>query len=232
MKLYIRMKGTLSFVLLLNFLGIIILLVFPSKIFAQVIFSDSFDEVNPTQWTSSAYNFPITGWVIQSGMYGYPLPLVTTTNSYPTIWDYANKNISYEVDLIEVYGGVNKNILVKYVDDYNFINVHSNNEGTHLVGYVNTDQVAYFSYFYPKTLSNGELHHYKIDIIDNTITVYIDNELIFDHLEDPIMFENWRIGLRTSVGTKTWFDNLIVTQLDTTASKTVFAPGLMGSWNE
>jgi pimeloyl-ACP methyl ester carboxylesterase len=209
-----------------------ILFISPTKVVGQVIFIDGFNEVSPILWKASSNNLPTTGWVIENGMYGYPLPSVITTNSYPMNWDNTKKNISYEVDLLEVGGGVNKNILIKYVDDNNFVNVHSNGDGTYLAGYVDTDQKTYFSYFYPKILSNGEVHHYKIDISDNKITVYIDNELVFDHIEDTIMFPNWRIGLRTSIGSEAWFDNVIVTNLDTPLiTKTVFAPGLMGSWN-
>lgn len=227
-----RLKTKSSFILFSFATAIIALFAFPANVFAQTIFSDSFDEVTPTQWTSSSKYSTATNWIIQNGMYGYPLPNVITSNSYPTNWNYDDKNISYEVDLLESGYGVNKNILIKYVDDNNFVNVHSNGDGTYLSGYVNTDQVVYFSYFYPKILTNDQVHHYKIDIFDNKITVYIDDELIFDHLEDTIMFPNWRIGLRTSIGAETWFDNIRVTSLDIPQiTKTIFAPGLMASWN-
>lgn len=74
----------------------------------------------------------------------------------------------------------------------------------------------------PRTLSNGITYHFTLILKDNRITFYVDNQLIFDERDDDFSSSHGKFGLKAGTGTvfptKVRFDNIVVTELDSTSS--------------
>jgi murein DD-endopeptidase MepM/ murein hydrolase activator NlpD len=208
-----KISKLLTFLFLLTIM--LLLLRSTSNVKASgILFEDDFNNTSngaiPEKWQSTN-----SGWVAQEGRYGVANS-GTVSNSFPKnlYWDFSKKNIKYEVDL-EQTQGQDKNVLIKYVDNTNFIEVHTNNGGTYLEKYVSGSSSAYFSHYSPTFLNSG-IHHYKILINNLNITVYIDDNLIFNNINDNgPAFDYWKIGLRTGAGVTVWYDNVLVTELET-----------------
>ncbi len=213
-KLVILHKTKIRLIISSITLVIISLFVFAPKIYAATLFEDNFDSGNANKWIV----FGDLGWNVQNGQYGIHLdPGLSNTVPDNTNWNYNWTQIVYTVDLTG-NAGVDKNILLKFHDTSNFIELHANDHGIYLDKAVN--QGGANLGFTPTILQNGITYHFKSEINNDKIKVYLDNNLIFDVTETNPVITNWKIGLRAGTGatspTEVWFDNVVVTDLPVT----------------
>lgn len=200
---------------------LILIFLFAYKVSAQVIlFSDDFNDGDANGWQEIGS----PGWSVQNGEYGILLsPGLSNAVPSDSVWQYSWTNIEYKVDLRETHG-VDKNILLKFKDTSNFIEIHGNDRGIFLekASTIGGNGILAFS---DRILDNNIIYHFKIKIINNSrIKVYLDDNLLFDVGETAPLFTNWKIGLRAGTGgsssTEVWFDNVAVTSLEPTPSPT------------
>lgn len=207
----------LKIFVLLHFI-ILILLFSPKEANAQ-LFSDNFNDGDAAGW--DVIGSP--GWNVQGGQYGiYLNPGLSNTLPSNSSWNNSWKNIVFEVDLRGV-SGTDKNILVKFKDTNNFVEIH------HTGGNIFLEKASTSggggildSVFFP--LSNGASYHFRIEIKNDNIKVFIDNNLMLEANDSMPMFDIWKIGLRAGTGavspTEVWFDNVVVTELPGNATST------------
>ncbi|MBI3443286.1 M23 family metallopeptidase [Candidatus Woesebacteria bacterium] len=196
--------------------SIVTLLFLPSKTLGQgVLFSDDFNDGNANGW--DVIGSP--GWNVQNGQYGIFLN-PGLSNSVPAdfLWNFSWTNISYEVDLRGAQG-VDKNILVKFKDISNFIELHANDQGIVLEKASNQGGASILASS-SQLLSNGTPYHFKFEIANNSsIKVYMNGVLLFEVNETLPIINNWKIGLRAGTGgtpvVEVWFDNVVVSELST-----------------
>ncbi len=212
-------RGFLSQLIFLVVSFVLIALFGSSSVLAgAILFEDNFDDGDANGWLVSGS----PGWNVQGGTYGIFLnPGLSNTIPDNSLWNFAWTNISYEVDIVGS-AGVDKNILIKYIDPSNFIEIHSNGSGIFLEkasqsggsGILGSSNIS---------LLNNITYHFKFIIENNSkIKVYLDNQLIIDVNETEPLFTNWKVGLRAGTGgvpiTDVRFDNVIVKSLDPTPS--------------
>lgn len=202
---------------------------FSSKVSASVFFQDNFDSENASKWTTIGSS----GWNLLGGQYGiYLHPGLSNTIPVDSMWNTNWKDIIYEVDLIEKQG-VDKNILIKFKDTSNFIELHANDHGIVLEKASNSGGAGILASS-TMILNNNIKYHFKFEIKNNnSIKVFINNSLLFNVIETyPII--NWKIGLRAGTGgtpvVEVYFDNVVVRSLDD-LDPIVLLPGMGGSWN-
>ncbi len=219
----------------------IISLIYPTHFAsASMLLEDDFSGDNPEKWDT----FNSNSWSIQDGKYGLDNTFGSgVTNSFPKdqYWDHRWENISYEIDVVSV-SGLDKNVLVKYVDPQNFIEIHHSVHTLYLVKYSQSNGTQILG---STGLGNthGVTYKYKTILDGNNIKVYLNDNLLFDVVEPSPLFNSWRIGMRVG-NAEVWYDNVLVTSLDNTepdpdpdpqpdpeVSNVVLIPGFGGSWN-
>ena len=223
--------------LLTSTFALILLLFTPvTKVFASsILFQDDFNDGNSNGWDVIGDS----GWSVQNNEYGILLnPGLSNTVPDDSLWNYNWTNISFDVDLRGAQG-VDKNVLVKFKDTSNFIELHANDKGIFL------DKGASGGGVLASTntiLSNNVVYRFRFEIKDTgNIKVYKDSVLLFDVNERSPLITDWKIGLRAGTGgnriAEVWFDNVIVKTLDATPSpspiptRAVLVPGMGASWN-
>lgn len=175
---------------------------------ASTLFSDDFSAFDSEKWTATND----AAWHIENGQYGLN-NFGEVTNSVPSdqYWDYTWENISYSIDVRSV-SGFDKNVLVKFVDTSNFIEIHHSVHQLFLVKYSSAGGTQILG-----SMSLGNDHQvvykYRTEILGNSIKVYLNDTLIFDAVEPPPLFENWKIGMRMG-NAEVWYDNVVVSSLD------------------
>ncbi len=206
-------KPKFVYILLITSFIILASLFFTSKIQAQVIlFEDDFNGGNSAGWIVVGSS----GWQVVNGEYGILLnPGLSNTIPIDTLWNYNWKNIVYEADIRGV-SGVDKNILIKFKDSSNFVEVHANDHGIFLDKSSTSGEGGTLA-FSPTLLQNNITYHFKIEVDGQNIKVYINESLLFDIYDTLPMFDNWKIGLRAGTGatspTEVWFDNVSVKEI-------------------
>lgn len=210
-------------------LVILIVLLFPSRVLAQeIFFQDNFNEGNANKWEVVG-GF---GWKVVNGEYGVEEDH-SLTNTVPSDvnWDPNWTNIKYEVDL-RGETGTDKNILIKFKDTSNFIEIHHTFGDIYLtkvidgIGQTHLDIVHY-------PLLNGSTYEFSIDIKNNKdIKVYINDELVLEGAEPEPLMQDWKIGLRVGRSADVWYDNVKITSLDDSPQNPIILlPGYGGSYN-
>lgn len=192
----------------LSFTFLIFFVVSPSKTYANILFSDDFSDGDAANWLVSG----TPGWTVVDGQYGISLnPGLSNSYSDDSLWDYSWTNITYEVSLRGV-SGTDKNILVKFKDASNFLEIHHTNGILYLdrTGFPTLDSAAY-------PLVNGQTYTFKVDIENNQhIRVYIDDSAapVLEADDPEPRLEEWKVGLRVGTGSvspsQVWFDNVKV----------------------
>lgn len=204
-----------------------------SEIYATTLFEDNFEDGIPDGWV--VIGSP--GWNVQNDEYGIFLnPGLSNTVPDDSLWNFNWTNISYEVDL-RGEKGVDKNILVKFKDTSNFIELHANDRGIFLEKASSSGGAGILA-FSTRLLTNHIAYHFRFEVKNNSnIKVYLDGSLLFDVNETSPVFTNWKIGLRAGTGgtpiVEVWFDNVVVSELEAepTLTPLILLPGLGASWN-
>ncbi len=183
----------------------------PKNAYAEtILFQDNFDDGDAAGWSVIGSS----GWNVTNGEYGILLN-PGLSNSIPDSWDFSWTNISYDLDMRGIQG-VDRNILVKFVNTSNFIELHVNASGM-ILEKASTGGGGGILASNSLTLSNDVNYHFRFEISNNNgIRVYLNNSLIFDVTENTPL-TNWKVGLRAGTGgvpiTEVRFDNIIVKDL-------------------
>lgn len=227
-----RLSSRLYLIVTVMF-SILLFFVFPKHSYAQnIIFEDDF-ETGTHKWTTIISD----QWVIENGEYGvikqysYGRPSSLPSNEY---WKEEWVNYSFDVDIRPVEGE-DKNILLRYIDEANYISIHYNNRGFHLAQKQN-DSIVFRADIKPENpMINGISYHFRGEILDNTVKFFYDGEPIFNE-EFAGLFDSGRPGLRVSPGAEVWFDNVIIEEISLSpptvpTSKVILTPGMGASWN-
>ena len=244
MQLLNRVKSILKIFLIIFTLFLFL----PRTVFASVYFSDFFDSPDYSKWEVVGNG----GWTISNGMFGIRLN-PGTSNAVPKNWNSLWTNYIYKVDLHGI-AGTDKNILINFIDNNNFYEIHAHEDHIHFDKYVD-GQNYFMSSSYPFALINGTTYHFKFIKNGHNIKVFLENKQIFDITDSNPSLEG-KIGLRVGTGgdplAEVWFDNVMVCSLDdpcepssptptptslpptptpTPPTPVVFLPGLGGSIN-
>lgn len=205
-------KRLLIYIIFLTLPATLALFYHPSIIKAEtILFQDNFDSGSTDKWITMGDN----GWNVQNGKYGIYLN-PGLSNSFPSdsYWNFDWTHIVYYVDLTGS-SGIDKNIILKFHDGANFIEMHANDKGIYLEK--NALQGGGTLGYAHVLLENGVTYHFKSEIDNDKIKIYLDNNLIFDVVESVPVITNWKIGLREGTGavspTEVWYDNVLVTDL-------------------
>ena len=195
------------------------IILFPRIVYAEtILFEDNFNDGNVTDW----FVVGDSGWNINNGQYGILLN-PGLSNTLPITWDESNTSIVYDVDIVGNQGE-DRNILIKFRDTSNFLEVHANANGIFLDKASSLGGGGVQGYT-GITLANGIPYHFKIEVKNNQhIKVYLNNALIIEADENAPLITNWRPGLRAGTGgtpiTEVWFDNVKITTLEPEPSTT------------
>jgi len=189
-------------ILALTPLILLFVLIIPSRVFAEVLFEEHFDNGNASNWTpvlNGSY------WVVdnQKGYGGIINGGGVLTDTVANV-DITTPNYTIEYDFLPVQGA-----------DKNFDFHWQNNSPLEEVHFAGND-VNFKDETTQYVLSNNVSHKIKIDIQGKKFQFYVDGNKVFD-AEDPqyIFSGHEQIGLRMSAGsvfpTEVWFDNVKVT---------------------
>lgn len=209
-------KTLLGFGLLL-YCTITTSVLFPNVVSAEtVLFEDNFDDGDAADW----FIVGNSGWNVNNGQYGIFLN-PGLSNSLPLVWNDSNTSIAYDLDIIGNQGE-DRNILIKFKDTSNFLEVHANSNGIFL-DKASTSGGGGIQGSNGITLLNGITYHFRIEVENNQhIKVFLNNVLIIETDEIAPLITNWVPGLRAGTGgtpvTEVWFDNVKITTLDPTPS--------------
>lgn len=186
---------------------------FPNAAKAEtILFEDNFNDGDASDW----FVVGDSGWNVNNGQYGIFLN-PGLSNTLPNTWDESNTSIVYDLDIVGNQGE-DRNVLIKFKDTSNFLEVHANSNGIFL-DKASTSGGGGVQGSSGITLTNGVSYHLKIEIKNNQhIKVFLNNALIIETDENTPLITNWRPGLRAGTGgtpiTEVWFDNVKITTLD------------------
>lgn len=180
----------------------------------EILFQDNFNDGDANGWDVITQSGSGT-WNVSNQQYGIHLdPGLSNSVPNDSLWNPNWKNIRYELDLRGVYG-TDKNILLKFQDQNNFVELH------HAGGWINLEKIIngvsrwQGSGHYP--LENGQTYHFRIDMQGNYVRVYVNDNLIIESEDITPDYSSWKIGVRAGTGavrpTEVWYDNIKVTEL-------------------
>lgn len=204
------------------FLTIFLIFISNKEVYANVYFYDYFDQADFPKWEISGNS----GWSISNGKFGIELNQ-GVSNAIPKdqYWNSLWTNYIYKVDLQGVIG-TDKNIIINYIDNNNFYEIHAHEGHIHFDKYVNG--VPYFlTSAYSYSLINDEIYHFKFIKENNNIKIFLDNIQIFN-INDSAPFLDGKVGLRVGTGgfpsSEVWFDNVMVCSLDDACEPSSLTP--------
>ncbi|HAF64130.1 MAG: hypothetical protein UX85_C0002G0002 [Candidatus Beckwithbacteria bacterium GW2011_GWB1_47_15] len=250
--MFLRLPRVLVF-----FLGFLfVLLIFPNKSSAAVLFQDNFDDGNANGWIVARNMqwgnnlLPCykegqpTDWAVQDGKYGiYIVGQSCVTETMPASWDNSWNNYIFEADVIFVRG-TDGNIAFRYSGSPNFdwygyhfqIDSNPSFSKVTLQRVLNTSIYSDNSVFY---LERNTPYHLKIIVNNEEIKLFINDNLALDYPDAGGRFTTGRIALQASVGgdpeSQVWFDNVVVSSIgDEPEEKdpVVLLPGFGASWDK
>ena len=192
---------------------LLLFFVAPSKLLAATeVFSDDF-ESGSGKWEVVGDS----GWQVVNGEYGVHVqPGRSASFPIDDFWNYGWKNIEYEVDVRGVQG-IDKNIMVKYHDDENFVSLHQSGETLYFEQRIN-DVGSVITSTSDYKLENGQKHSLLFIVNGNNTKVFLDEVGLILEGNDSLPIEtDWKSGFRVGSGgfgvAEVWFDNVRVSLL-------------------
>ena len=207
----------------LLFLGctfLILLLAQPAQAQSIVFeddFSGGFEKWVPTRDTGEY-------WSISNEALIGLIPLTYTISELvpaDTYWDDDWHNIRYELDYMALSGG-DKNISFHFENIHNWYEVHFNGMGMNVVR-IQDSGFATWSVHKPLFLQNNVPYHFSLQLVEGTVSLTINSELVFEET-DPTFNQNYgKIGLKVGTGsvapTKVQIDSVKVTLLEDASAR-------------
>jgi len=218
------------FVFIFSYILTSLFFLFSKPALANVLFSDNFNDGNADGWTT----IWSPGWTVTDNKYGILLnPGLSNTVPTDELWNNSWGDYIYEVDM-EAYKGTDKNLIFRFQNTSNWYGIH------HGLGRIYFEKIVGgvdYSSQVPsveRALYNNVVYHFKIILQGRTIQIYINDDLIFDFVDQDPVLETGKAGLRAGTGavfpTEVWFDNVVVTSLDEEKEPIVLIPGHGASW--
>ncbi len=185
-----------------------------NKAYASAIFQDNFESGNANQWTS------VLGpnlWQVKqiNGSYRYGATVADGSTIIDSIaGNIISPNYTIEYDYLALTGE-DKNIDFRWVNNSPLYEVHFTNAGALFVGSHSSIGTA----FVPYVLQNGTQYHIKIVLQNQHIQLFVNTDKVFDLIDTNYQFSgDEQVGLRIGTGstfpTEAYFDNIVVTNLD------------------
>lgn len=213
-------------IILSVFVFYLLLPLFYSKniVLASNTFSDNFDDGNLDGWilANDLEATPCANpWTVQNGMAGMIINNQScTTNLIPSdsLWNNLGDNYDFDLDM-KFVNGTDHNIAFRFTSatlSNNWYELHFQTPGDFSLGRFSP---GIYNSFVVGNYQNGSTYHIKIRVINNNVKVYINNNLVRDYTSTVDRFPQGRIALRAGSGadpsSETWFDNIVVTSIDT-----------------
>lgn len=222
------------------FISILLIILFPpNKAFASHrVFQENFDSNAegsfPDGWilVNDPDRTPCNAtWKVINGMAG--IAIVNqgscTTNLMPSdaLWNNLGDNYIFELDM-KFVNGTDHNIAFRFTPSApsnDWYDLHFQSPGDFVLERVNP---GIFNVKIPQNYPNGQTYHIKITVNKNNIKVHIDNLLVVDYTAFTDRFPTGRIALRAGTGadpsSETYFDNIVVTNIDDGGGATLPVP--------
>ena len=200
---------------------IIMIFISPTTIKSSTHYFEDFEDGYADGWTVTLLQDCMgSNWKVENGMYGFEVISNDRNNGCKTnsiltgIQIPEDANYSYEFDM--KFSGstvMDRNFLVKYADSGKWYGFHIVNTTMWFEKvlqnqtYPNPFPINYYNF------DANFIHHFKIDVNDNTVDLDIDyGKFTYTYTDiDPIL-PNKYVGLRASTGyilaSKVWFDNI------------------------
>lgn len=215
-------------ILIPTFFFLLLMLAFPSKAWAVVLFHDDFDDGNANGWAID-YLTPPEGdnswnsskWEVNSdGEYG----ITFISTQMRTISSAGDSDWYDYVYTIELTGksGIDKNIVFHFQDKDNWYGFHLRDDGIRF-GVMkdgeyfdnNGEQLSTYPF------GNNTTYLLKVLARGNFVSFFINGQCVIENLEisDDYVIPNGKIGLYASTGDSSsyasvWFDNITVCTID------------------
>ena len=235
-----RKRSALKFILN-SLIASAILLFFlnpPVSFASHKVFQENFDSniegSFPNGWilVNDPDRTPCTAtWKVHNGMAG--IAIVNqgscTTNIMPddAKWNGLGDNYIFELDM-KFVNGTDHNVAFRFTPSFpsnDWYDLHFQSPGDFVLERVNP---GIYNVFVPQNYPNNQTYHIKIVVNKNNIKVYIDNLLVRDYTSDVDRFPSGRIALRAGTGadpsSETYFDNIVVTNIDDEVSPILPVP--------
>ena len=219
------MKKLISFVTIISIVLLTILLIPKPAYASHIIFQDNFNSYPegsiPQGWiTTKELDRTLCNahWRIHNGMLGISIidEPSCTTNLVPdaNIWKNLINNYSIEFDM-RLVNGTDHNFIYRYTtSDIPFYEIHITSPGDISL---NLPPNSFFNTNLTGNYINGNTYHIKIVVDGKNIQIFANDNLVKDvSLQDALPAGKiaFRAGTGANPNSETWFDNLIVTGLD------------------
>ncbi|MEK7458664.1 MAG: C39 family peptidase, partial [Patescibacteria group bacterium] len=211
-----------------------LVLLFPAQARADVIFQDTFNRDNLTDWTV-ARNFQwgnpaqpclnngqLASWQILLQRLGIIIygpgcftEIVANAFALPTNTSYA---YSFDITMPES-ANMDRNYTMRFVDTSNNLAIKILGNAIFLEKAALSQGWSVPGSFAHYPFQADHTYHIRNEVrIDHSIKVYIDGELVLNFLDTPPYLDGGTVGFRASVGSIpnsiTWFDNVVVETID------------------
>ena len=211
---------------------------------SNILFTDDFTSNNLENWTvvrNSQYYHPEkpcfnggypTQWEIIEGKLGIDIDgIACTTEIIPQDLDLAEVN-NYEFEFewyFPISTHMDRNVLIKWQDTANWYGLHILGDKILLQKVINGKAESLYNNWGYYQFEADQSYSFKISVINDLITVWIDDQQILETLDrPPFLTINKTIGFQASSGdifqSSSWFDNLIVKSLDQIGEKKLAVP--------
>lgn len=198
----------------------------------EILFSDDFDSDNSDQWEvqrnkqwsnptkSCEYNSVPTTWNIKDNKYGIEI------EGSPCVTETAPKdleipiNVNYKLSFDWFFKHTNhadRNVVFKWVDENNWYGLKILDNKIEIQKVVDGKSVFSFPDTYLYDFESDKEYFFEIFVVDENITVLINNESIITVQDSSPILGNSNIALQASVGSISssfsYFDNILVTSI-------------------
>lgn len=193
-------------------------LVFPKEVSAVVLFEDDFS-TGLSKWNITRGE--LSWWSTEHYKAEVTIPQkLSITDLVPKdeYWDSSWKNYIYEVEVTPLEG-VDRNIVFRFHDNYNWQQLHLVTNSFNLVGWKDGSIDPFLNILGPRSISNHFTYKVKVIVNEATVTIFINGKLFIEHAYNGNFdIYSGKIALRGSTGTvfpsKVSFDNVVVRSID------------------
>ncbi|MBU0578892.1 C39 family peptidase [Patescibacteria group bacterium] len=205
----------------------------------EILLNDNFNDNNFNDWTvvrNMQWHHPErpcfnkgypTKWEIKNGELGITIDgSPCTTEIIPQNLDLTEvNNYEFEFDWNFLESPhMDRNLLIKWQDEHNWYGLHLMDNKILLQKVVNGRLESLYDNWGYYQFETDQRYHFKISVINDLITTWIDDNQIFQTLDRPPFLTGYKtLGFQASSGnifrSVSFFDNLIVSSLDITGEK-------------
>lgn len=197
-----------------------------------ILFQDNFDDEDISDWSVPRNECSPANWVLVNNgtveipnfRYGIVINKNCVTETIPlNLTIPANVAYSFEVDITMPDNSSDRNFVFKYKNSNNWYDVHLYGTmvqiqkvvgGSDLTDNFDSSTQSQFSSY---TFTPGQTYHFKVEVFQSQIKLYINGALNNSLTDSEPYFTNSSAGLQASGGgdptSEVWFDNVTVTEI-------------------